>query len=271
MASNEIDTYYNQGREQARLTQGGSQLERVRTQEIMLRYLPKPPATVMDIGGAAGIYALWLAQLGYSVHLVDLMPLHVEQAAKASETQPDHPLASVRVGDARQVDFPDASADAVLLLGPLYHMPERADRVKALSEAYRILKPNGLLFAATISRFASFLDGMMQGFLADSYFAELVANDLVDGQHRNPRQLLGYFTTAYFHHPDEIPGELSDAGFQVEATLAVESMAGFMPEFDQFWNDVALREQLLGFLRTVESDPSMLGATGHLIAVGRKS
>jgi SAM-dependent methyltransferase len=269
MASNDLDVYYNRGREQARLTNDTGRLELARTQEIILRYLPEPPATIYDIGGGAGIYALWLATLGYTVHLVDLMPLHVEQAAQASAALPDHPLASVSLGDARHVSLPSGSADVVLLLGPLYHLTEREDRLQALREAYRLLKPSGYVFAAAISRFASLLDGMMRGYLADDYFAELVERDLVDGQHRNPKQLSGYFATAYFHYPTETAGELADAGFHVEATIAVQGPAGFIPDFDKFWSDEALRERLLSFLRTIESDPTMLGATGHLLTIGR--
>jgi len=268
--TDDIHVYYNRGREQARLTNANGKLELARTQEIILRYLPTPPATIMDIGGGAGVYALWLAQMGYAVHLLDMMPLHIEQAVQASAAQPDHPLASARVGDALQVDFADASADAVLLLGPLYHLPERDQRIQALREAYRILKPSGLLFAATISRFASLLDGMMRGHLTDPHFAEFVERDLVDGQHRNPTQQPGYFATAYFHYPTEVPAELTDAGFHVEAALAIESAAGFLPDFDRYWDDELLRERLLQFLRTIESDPAMLGATSHMMTVGRK-
>jgi ubiquinone/menaquinone biosynthesis C-methylase UbiE len=270
MQPNDIHVYYNRGQEQERLTQENGKLELARTQEIILRYLPAPPATIMDIGGGAGIYALWLAQRGYTVHLLDMMPLHVEQAIKASAAQPDYPLASIRVGDALKLDFSDSSADAVLLLGPLYHLPERDQRLQALREAFRVLKPSGYLFAATISRFASLLDGMMRGYLADSYFAELVEHTLVDGQHRNPRQLPGYFATAYFHHPTEIRAEFTEAGFQVEAALAIEGSAGFIPDFDKFWDDETLRERLLHFLRTVENEPTMLGASAHILTVGLK-
>ncbi len=270
MPAEDVAAYYNQGREQERLTRDSGKLELVRTQEIIQRYLSPPPAAVLDIGGGAGVYALWLARLGYTVHLVDLMALHIEQALQASARQPDHPLASARIGNALQLDFPDGSADVVLLLGPLYHLTERGDRVQALREACRILKPSGLLFAATISRFASLLDGLMRGFLTDARFAELTAQDLTDGQHRNPGQQPGYFTTAYFHYPTEIQAEAADAGFQVEATLAVEGPAGFMPNFDQFWDDQTLRQRLLRLLRIIESDPAIISATGHLLTIGRK-
>jgi hypothetical protein len=59
------------------------------------------------------------------VHLLDPVPKHVEQARTASARQPEYPLASAEVGDARRLPHADASADAVLLLGPLYHLVER--------------------------------------------------------------------------------------------------------------------------------------------------
>jgi ubiquinone/menaquinone biosynthesis C-methylase UbiE len=208
--------------------------------------------------------------LGYQVHLRDLMPLHIEQAIKAADAQSNNPLASAQVGDALTLDFADASADVVLLLGPLYHLTEHADRVKALREAYRVLKPGGVVLTATISRFASFLDGLHRGFLADDYFAELVERDLIDGQHRNPKQLPGYFATAYFHHPDEIAAEVAEAGFSVDGPINVEGPAGFTAQFDKYWNDDKLRERLLAMLRTIEREPTMIGARGHLITVGQK-
>src|SRR5437868_5547505 len=125
----EMEAYYAAGREADRLCHGYSRLERERTQELVRRYLPPPPAVVLDVGGGAGAYAYWLAGLGYTVHLVDAMPLHVEQAEQAAREHPLSPLASIRVGDARRLDQPTGSADAVLLLGPLYHLTDRADRV----------------------------------------------------------------------------------------------------------------------------------------------
>lgn len=268
--SNDIYRYYNQGREQARLMRGLGKLEWIRTQEIIRRYLPQPPAAIYDVGGGAGNYAPWLAKLGYAVHLVDVIPLHIEQALESAAAQPDHPLQSAQVGDALELDFPDASADVVLLLGPLYHLPERSDRLQALREAFRVLKASGLLIAATISRFASLIDGLRAGYLTDDQFALLVEQDLTDGRHRNPTGQPGYFTTAYFHHPAEIREELQGAGFEVEAVLAVEGLASGLPDIDVYWSNDQLRERLLSLLRRVESEPTILGATGHMLAVGRK-
>jgi ubiquinone/menaquinone biosynthesis C-methylase UbiE len=268
--TNPIHEYYNQGREQNRLLSAGGKLEFTRTQEIILRYLQTPPAVILDIGGGAGIHALPLANLGYEVHLRDIIPLHIEQALSASQDQQNHPLASVRIGDARQLEFADNIADAVLLLGPLYHLTERSERVQALKEAYRVLRPSGVLVAAIISRYASLFDGVARGFLADPYFAEIVERDLDEGQHRNPKNEPGYFSTAYFHHPDEVRDEVIEAGFQLEAILPVEGPGWLMPDFDTFWENEANRERLLHIIRKVESDPAILSVSAHIVAVSRK-
>jgi SAM-dependent methyltransferase len=116
-------------------------------------------------------------------------------------------------GDARCLSAQSNSADAVLLLGPLYHLVERSDRLMALREARRILKPKGVLIAAAISRFASLIDGLARGFFRDSDFRKIVASDLATGQHRNPTNQTAYFTTAYFHHPEELAAEVREASF----------------------------------------------------------
>ena len=135
----EVLDYYGRGKERGRLEAGYGPLERERTREILSRVLPRPPATVADVGAGAGVHALWLAPSGYSRHLRDPVPLHVEQAGAASRKLGLR-LASVGVGDARELDLGAASVDAVLLLGPLYHLQEAVERRKALGETHRILR-----------------------------------------------------------------------------------------------------------------------------------
>jgi len=137
--------HYEATDERDRLTAApGGRLEFIRTQELLARFLPPPPAVILDVGGAAGIHAAPLATNGYEIHLIDPVPLHVEQASAVPG------LASATIGDARNLDRPDASVDAVLLLGPLYHLTERADRVAALAEARRVLRLGGVVAAAII-------------------------------------------------------------------------------------------------------------------------
>jgi len=266
----EMVAFYERDQEASRLFHGLGRLEFARTTELLSRFLPAPPAVVCDVGGGPGVYACRLAGQGYEVHLVDAMPLHVEQARVAAELQPGYPLASCSVGDARALDVASASADAVLLLGPLYHLIERADRLAALEEAHRILKPGGVLLAAGITRYASALDGLRLETLADPDFVAIVERDLVDGQHRNPYDDRPYFTTAFFHRPDELASEVEDARFRGCRLLNIEGPGWLMPDFDARWQDPERREILLRVARYLEEVPSLLGIGSHLMAVARR-
>jgi ubiquinone/menaquinone biosynthesis C-methylase UbiE len=263
--------HYGGGAELPRLAQGVGQLEFARTCEVIQRYFPPPPGVVLDVGGGPGAYACWLACRGYEVHLVDAVPLHVEQAREASRRQPDHPLAGAAVGDARSLERPDGSADAVLLLGPLYHLTERDGRLAAWREARRVLKPDGVVLAAAVARFASTLDGLRLGLFDDPAFARIADQDLADGQHRNPTGDPRYFTTAYFHRPEELRAEADQAGLRHEATLGVEEPGWLLQDFDRWWEDEARRRRLLAVARALEAEPALLGVSAHLLAVARKT
>jgi SAM-dependent methyltransferase len=264
-----IAAHYATGHEEGRLGRGPGQLERIRTQDILTRYLPPAPARVVDVGGGPGAYSAWLATLGYEVDLLDVVPLHVERARrKFAELGLE--TARAHVGDARRLPYASGSADWALLLGPLYHLPRREDRLCALREARRVLGPGGGIAVAGISRFASLLDGFFRSFLRDPAFAAIVQEDLDSGRHQNPTQHPEYFTTAYFHHPRELPDELDEAGFVDIRLLAVEGPFWCLQDFDDTWSSTELRERMLEFLRLIEEDASIIGASAHLLAVARK-
>lgn len=268
MLDEAVRRYYQLGAEQARLADGHGTLELARSQELLLRHLPPPPAEVLDVGGGPGVYASWLAPLGYRVRLIDPMPLHVEQARAAARSQPGHPFDAV-TGEARRLDEPDAAWDAVLLMGPLYHLTERPERLAALAEAGRVARPGGLVAAVGISRFASLHDAMRRGALDQPEIVAMVERDLRDGQHRNPSldRHPRWFTTAFFHHPDELAAEVRDAGLELEELLAVEG-PGWL--FEDRWADPVQRAGILRAIRAVEREPSLLGQSSHLLAIARR-
>jgi ubiquinone/menaquinone biosynthesis C-methylase UbiE len=267
----EIVRHYGDADESSRLGTGWFKLEQARTQELILRHLPPAPATVIDAGGGAGAYACWLASRGYQVHLLDPVPKHVEQARAASSRRPERPLASAEVGDARHLPHSDATADAVLLLGPLYHLVEREDRVACLREAHRVLRTGGVVWGAGISHFASLFDSLSHGFFDDPTFASILARDLEDGQHRNTTGNPIYFTDAFFHRPEELADEFLTAGFQNVELVAIEGPGWLACDFEGMWNDRAQRERLLSAVRKVEHEPSALGASSHIMAIARKT
>jgi ubiquinone/menaquinone biosynthesis C-methylase UbiE len=266
LVSKEAELYYLQGGEQDRLSANRGELERLRTQAILARELPPAPAVIVDVGGAAGVYAFPLAKQGYTVHLIDPVELHLEQA-RSHAAASGMPLASITLGDARRLQINTGMADAVLMLGPLYHLVERADRAQALAEARRILKAGGVLFVAAISRFASLIDGLLNGYFQDPAFRKIVADDLASGQHRNPVNHPAYFTTAYFHRPDDLASEIREAGFDNVRVLAIEGPAWSAARFRDAWDDPAQHEKLMEFLELTEEESSLLGASAHLMAI----
>jgi ubiquinone/menaquinone biosynthesis C-methylase UbiE len=265
----DVIRHYEQADEDSRLEAGWFRLEFARTKELILRHLPPVPSVVLDVGGGSGVYAGWLAALGYEVVLVDPVPKHIEQARKRSRSQ-ERAIARIQLGNARKLDQGDDSVDCVLLLGPLYHLTESDERLICLKEAFRVLRAGAILFAAAISRYASLLDSLLHGFFDAADFASILENDLRNGQHRNPTGKLDYFTTAYFHRPQELVHELAAAGFKLEKLAAIEGPGWMAKDFDRLWTDTVQRERLLRYIRTLESEPELVGASPHLMAIARK-
>ena len=265
----EVLAYYAGFPEQSRLGLGPSRLEFERTKEILGRVLPRFPARIVDVGGAAGAYSFWLTEQGYEVHLVDASPRLVDEA-RARSVKSTTPLASLSVADARRLPQDSCSAAVVLVMGPLYHLPSAADRVASLREAFRVLAEGGVTAVAAISRYASALDGLARRFSLDPRFVKIRDRDLVDGQHRNDTSNPDYFTTAYFHRPEDLRSELEVAGFRDVLVFGVEGPAWMLSDFDARWEDPALRKDLLDVARALESEASVVGVSAHLLGIGRK-
>lgn len=234
-------------------------LERVRTQELLSRFLPAPPAAVLDVGGGTGAYAGWLASLGYRVHVIDPVAEHVAAAAKI-------PSVSAAAGDARHLAQTDESQDAVLLLGPLYHLPDQGERLAALREARRVARPGAPIAAAGISRYATLMDVGSDGRLTED-LEPFVSQLHATGQFR--AGVIG-FTNAYFHLPEELQQDLIDAGLHDVEVFDIEGPSG--PTLRALGTD-CLDQRLDAAVRAarmVEQDPRLIAASGHLLALGHR-
>ncbi len=265
----EAERHYQTIDEARRLDRVGSQIELVRTRELLVRFLGSEPCRVLDVGGGAGVHSFWLAERGYQVTLVDAVAKHIE-LAKGENSRRKAKLVEARVGDARSLVEQDETFDAVLLFGPLYHLTNRVDRQVALQEALRVLRPGGVLLAVAISRFASTVNFLLSGELDDDVFAEIARCDRRTGDHRNPTSDPSYFTTSYWHGPQELREELESCGFEVTRLVAVEGPARVMRAYESNWTDSSCREKLLEAVRDLEEEPSLLGMSVHILAVASK-
>lgn len=262
-----IRFYSRRAIEHDRLDHGRGQLEFIRTQELLRGLLPSPPARVLDVGGGPGRYATWLAQEGYDIKLVDPVPALVEEARRAGVAA--RVTFAAEEGDARALPDADKSADAVLLLGPLYHLQERDDRLRALREAYRVVRPGGVVAASAIARFAVLLDAMRMGVLDDAAVARISQGSVRTGRH----DARFGFTTAYFHRAAELQEELIAAGFEDVSLRPIEGPGWllFAGELDSD-REQPVNQKLLASAvrcaRALEESGDLLEASAHILGVG---
>lgn len=268
MDREKIIEFYSHDIEKNRLETEEFKLEGLRTREIISRYLSGDKMGILDIGGGAGFYSFWLQAQGHEVSLVDLSPVNIGLAQSYSKSS-GVILKKMEVADAIRLPFPDHAFDLVLLLGPLYHLIDRSERVKALMEALRVLKPGGTVIAAVISRYASMIDGFLQDLVLDDRFFEMLKSDLRTGIHLNETDNLQYFTTAYLHTPEDIKSEINESGLSLEKLVAVESFGWAVKNFHLKEKDPGYMAKLFEIIRSVESDDNLIAMSPHILAIAK--
>ena len=261
---------YNKGIEKNRLHKGLGLIEFARTKEILLETLPPAPAVIYDIGGAYGEYSYWLASLGYEVYLYDLSEKNIEMAHKFGK-KCGVSLRCAEVADARAIPQPDENADAILLFGPLYHLPERIERDKCLAECKRLLKPGGLLFTANITAYASTLhfvsiyDKKRRPALDSDAVFEGLMRTVKTGVHTGGGLGLGYF-----HKPEELKAEIEDAGFLDVDIRGVIGPCWLIRNLDRAWKNEKKRESIMRVVRLLEKEESLMGLSTHFLSISRE-
>ena len=150
-----VEQYYDADAEKEWVRLDRDRVEFAVTLRAFDEYLPAAPARVLDIGGGPGRYAIELTRRGYDVTLADISEVELSIAREKS-AEAGVALSGVTKADARDLGaFADGSFDAVLLMGPLYHLLEEADRQTAVSEAVRVARPGGIVMATNITRYAA--------------------------------------------------------------------------------------------------------------------
>lgn len=271
---------YNAGIERNRLRAGIGLLEFERTKEILLEKLPKPPAVIYDIGGAYGEYAWWLSSLGYEVHLFDLSETNIRMSGALGAEYPGVRLKAASVCDARAIPRPAKSADAILLMGPLYSITEYEERILALKESYRLLKEDGLLFSAALTPYSVLLsrlrvyheDSAGKSTELDSpAVLSMIEQALADGCYINPeRKIANGLGSSHLHTAKGLRRELSAAGFETLSVHGVMGGAWLAPNLNTLLENEETKQVLMKTVRMLDTQEEIIGLSGHMLAVSRK-
>jgi SAM-dependent methyltransferase len=250
----DLRAFYERNDETARLLTGEGRVEFLRTQPI-LRNALEPGSRILDVGGAGGVHADWLIADGHEVQIVDIVPLHLDHARARG--------LNAKFGDARRLPQANATFDAVLLLGPLYHLLDASDRICALAEARRVLRPRGLLAAAVVNRLAVALNYLRSG--SHDAPSNQAATRIATNGFDDTGDRLGVF---YFHTLDELGQEIGDAGFDTLTLRGVEGPAWPLIQPTASANDPALA-RAIEIAELADGDDSLTGASCHVLALAR--
>ena len=271
---------YNAGIERDRLRTGIGLLEFERTKEILLEKLPAPPATIYDIGGAYGEYSWWLASLGYEVHLFDLSETNIEMSKELAAEYPGTGLNSATVCDARSIPRPDKSADAILLMGPLYSITEYEERILVIKECRRLLKEEGLLFSAALTPYSVLVSRLAvyrederkkRRELDDPAVISMIERALEDGCYINPeKKIANGIGSSHLHTAKALREELSCGGFDHTFVHGIMGGAWLAPNLDELLRNEETKKVLLKTIRMLDNHEEIIGLSGHLLAVSEK-
>ncbi|WEM43842.1 class I SAM-dependent methyltransferase [Photobacterium sp. DA100] len=259
-----MNYYANFDEEKRLLCQNITRIEFDTTLSVLEPYI-NSASHLTELGAATGRYSLHYAQQGMHVTAVELVPELVEQLNSNAKSQ--YLDLAVYEANATNVSFiENATQDIVLILGPLYHIQSRSDREAVLKEANRILKPNGVVAIAYISRFfvAGLLAKMSKSLVSPEVLSELNESGLVTSPDVDP-----FFRTGYFAKPLEIEDLAVQAGFSVESHIATDGYVRFIGQEVNQLNEQQYQAWFKYHLSTC-FEQSLLGSSNHGLVIAKK-
>jgi S-adenosylmethionine-dependent methyltransferase len=262
----DIVAFYNSALESEQSRLERHQLEHDLTWRYLNRYLPSEGA-ILEVGAATGRYTLELAKRGYALTAVDLSAVLIEKCRKGILDQGLERQVRFIVADARNLsEVAGKGFDAVLLMGPLYHLVVDADRKMALKESFDRLREGGVIFSSFISRF-----GIMGDLLKNvpDWIGNQAEVRSVLEEGKSPDDFPRGGFRGYFAQPSEIAPLHEEIGFD---TLVLAGVEPAISADDESYNRLQgkQRGQWLDLLHTISTERSILGASRHLLYIGQK-
>ena len=264
-----IKGYYRCFNEDGRLSADASgRFEYEMTMKILTKYMPEK-GTVLDLGGASGAYAFPLAEMGYNVYLADLSEDLINIAKEKASKIANCNVLSCDVVNATDLSrYADGSFDAVLFMGPLYHLLEETERNAAVKEVYRVLKKVGIVFAA----FIPYLSGSIG-------IAERLVYHPGQVDRENLKKVFetGKFVNAvkegfqegFYATSDYIEKLFADNGY---VKKVIRSIRGFAYNKEDFFSNVRpdMKEDVIELIETTSEMKEIVEMCGHAMYVGVK-
>jgi S-adenosylmethionine-dependent methyltransferase len=238
------------------------------TMQYLKKYL-KPKSIILDIGGGPGKYAIELTKLGHKVHLVDLSPKNIELAIKETKKE-KLTLLSAKAGTATSLpQFSNASVDAIINLGPLYHLLDEKDRKSTINESLRILKPDGLALFGFMSKYAVAyyqLNHNPENILSMSETMQKA----IDCEEHIVSDSEPGFTDAFFIEPSRLGDIMSKYPIKKLALVGAEGMVSQNENKIFNCSQQAQKEWLSFILATAETTAAINGSQ-HILFFGKKT
>ena len=259
-----LEYYSNYNEDQRLLNQNITRIEFDTTIHQLSPYI-KNAKSLTELGAATGRYSLFYAQQGIEVTAVELVPELVKQLKEKS----DEIKANIKIYEANATNvkfIEDASQDVVLILGPLYHIQNPLERESVLREANRILKPNGTVAIAYISRF--FVAGLLAKMSGNLVTPEILTELNKTGIITSP-EIYTFFRTGYFATPSEIEKLSVQCGFTVDKHVATDGFARYISDQINELSESQYQSWLQHHISTC-AEPSLLGASNHGLVIAHK-
>jgi SAM-dependent methyltransferase len=264
--TSDISRFYDAGAEKEDTRLERHRLERDMTWRYLDKYLPRR-GRILEVGCATGAYTIPLARRGYTVTAIDFSPKELELCRKKVQDERLGNKVNCVLADARDLSgVTDDDYDLALVMGPLYHLILEEDRLTALQQARRHLKKGGLIFSTFVSRYGIWSD-VMKDLPHYIEYQKDVQSVLLKGRDAELADKPGNFR-AYFAAPEEIPLLHEKAGFKTLALAGIET-AGMRDDIYGTVNGKK-REMWLDLLFSISSQPSVIGASNHILYIGVK-